>query len=397
MRDPVVEEKVKQAVELLREFDIDVWLTFVRETSNIKDPVLPLLFGENDLTWESALMISRDGQCIAILGSLEMDTARSLGVYQAVYPYDASISPILQEVLKSIDPQTIAVNFSKDNVRADGLTYGMHDLLMGYLEGIGFQDRLCSAENIIAALTGRKTGTEITRITKAVRLAEKIFEHTFAMAKIGMSEKEIADFMHSQLAERDLLPAWNFNGCPIVNNGPESPKGHALPSADRKLEAGQILHIDFGVKNENYCSDLQRVAYALNTGETAAPEVMHKAFGVIRDAIQIAVEKIKPGEIGLEIDSMARSYIVDHGYAEYNHALGHQVGRMAHDGGSLLGPAWERYGEMVYLPLEEGQVFTVEPSLVLSEYGIIGIEEDILITSHGAEFISKPQTELFLI
>jgi Xaa-Pro aminopeptidase len=397
MNDPIVKEKVLQAVELLREYDLDAWLTFVRETSNMKDPVLPLIFGENDLTWESALLIARDGQCTAILGSLEVDTARSLGVYKNVHPYDASISPVLQEVIQAVDPQKIAVNISKDNVRADGLTYGMHELLVGYLEGIGYQDRLCSAEKLIAALTGRKTATEINRISSAVRIAEEIFDRTFGMVRTGMSEVEIAAFMHDQLASRNLHPAWNYDDCPIVNVGPESPKGHALPSAERKLRAGQILHIDFGAKSENYCSDLQRVAYVLQSDEKAAPVEVSKAFDLIKDAIQIAVEKTKPGAIGLEIDTLVRSYMADHGYPEYNHALGHQVGRLAHDGGSLMGPAWERYGEMVYVPLEEGQVFTIEPSLVLPEYGIIGIEEDILITNVGAEFISNPQTELILI
>jgi hypothetical protein len=107
-----IQEKIEQAIEILREKDIDLWLTFVRETTAGGDPVLPLIYGR-DLTWQSALMITKQGNSIAIVGRYEADTARETGGYERIIPYDQSISHILLETLFELNPVKIAINYSK--------------------------------------------------------------------------------------------------------------------------------------------------------------------------------------------------------------------------------------------------------------------------------------------
>jgi Xaa-Pro aminopeptidase len=97
------------------------------------------------------------------------------------------------------------------------------------------------------------------------------------------------------------------------------------------------------------------------------------------------------------VDRVARDYIVAQGYEEYPHALGHQVGRFAHDGTALLGPPWEKYARRPYEPIEEGMVFTLEPRLKVIDRGIVTIEEMVRVTSDHAEYLSDPQKELFLV
>jgi Xaa-Pro aminopeptidase len=390
----LVQEKVQQALSILREMNIDMWLTFVRETSAWSDPVLPLIYGL-DLTWQSALILTKSGERVAIVGRLEAEAARRTGAYDTVLFYDQAIKPELLKELGRLHPNQIAINYSLDDVHADGLSYGMYHLLCKYLENTPYASRLVSAEKIHSALRGRKTPQEIERIKKAIRTTYSIFERTFDHLKIGLTEKEVSEYMHGLLTEFGVQPGWEPLNCPTVNTGPESAIGHVGPT-DLKISPGHIVHFDFGVLQEEYCSDIQRVVYFLQPGEKSAPpEVLH-GFNTVRQAIQRAFEAIKPGVTGKSIDHIARQTIIDGGFPEYPYGTGHQVGRVVHDGAGMLGPEWERYGDTPNYPLEAGQVYTLEPGLSVPGYGYIGLEEDILVTADGAEYLGAPQTELII-
>jgi Xaa-Pro aminopeptidase len=174
--------------------------------------------------------------------------------------------------------------------------------------------------------------------------------------------------------------------------------GHGLPSAHIKIEPGHIFHIDFGVQQEGYCSDLQRCWYVPVEGETHPPLEVQRAFETVVKAIRTAAGVLKPGVECWQVDSAARQVIVDGGYPEYQHATGHGVGRSAHDGGGVLGPRWERYGQTPYRKVEAGNVFTLELGIEnVDGRGYLGLEEMVLVTSTGCEFLSKPQTILPLL
>lgn len=390
----LVQEKAQQAIDILKELDLDMWLTFVRETSAGSDPVLPLIYGV-DLTWQSALIFTRSGERIAIVGRFEAEAARRTGVYDTVIYYDQSIKPELLNQLERLDPAQIAINFSIDDVHADGLSLGMYRLLCRYLEGTPYLSRLVSAEKLHSALRGRKTPQEIARIRKAIETTSSIFERTINHIKVGMTEEDVSDFMHAQLLELGVQPAWEWINCPTVNTGPESPIGHVGPTK-LKISPGHIVHFDFGVRQDDYCSDIQRVVYFLHSGESVAPPEVQHGFTTIRDAIQHSFEAMRPGVTGKAIDRIARQSVLDAGYPEFPYGTGHQVGRVAHDGAGMLGPTWERYGDTPNYPLEAGQVYTIEPGLAVPGYGYIGLEEDVLVTTDGAEYLGKPQTELII-
>lgn len=390
-----IKEKIEQAIQILEEKRIDMWLTFVRESSYIHDPVLDIISGTN-VTWESAFIICRDGSYHCILGSLEEPNMRMQGIYENIIPYVKSIRQPLLELMKSKNPSNIAVNFSRSSNLADGLTHGMYLNLMSYLEGTGLESKLISSEEIIASLRGRKSTTELSYMKEAVKETLKIYDEVSGFMKPGKTEKDVAEFIKGKVKERGLEFAWDEEHCPAVFTGPDTAGAHAGPTG-REIKQGHILNIDFGVKVNGYCSDLQRTWYFLRDGEDKAPAEVQKGFDTIVNSIQKSKEKLKPGLMGCEIDDVARNYIVENGYAEYPHGLGHQVGKAAHDGGTGLFPRWERYGNTPYLKVEENQVFTIEPRLTVDGFGIATVEEEVVVTKNGCEYISNPQKELYLI
>jgi Xaa-Pro aminopeptidase len=392
----LLQEKVNQAIEILKEQETDMWLTFIRETSGVRDPALDLLIGANDLTWESALILTRSGEKIAIIGNLEKDAVGRLNIFDEILGYDKSVRELLRDTLTRLKPDRIAVNTSKNNVHADGLTHAMYEMLRDYLSGTPYVDRLVSAEPVINALRGRKTPAELEHIRKAVEITAEIYKKTFDFLKVGMTEIEVGEYMQKLAKDYSVGLAWPADNCPAVNSGPNSPVGHNGP-IDIKIERGHIIHFDFGVKYEDYCSDIQRVCYVLREGETEAPVEVQRGFITLRTAIEKSREAMKPGVTGNSIDTISREIITDSGYPEYPHGLGHQLGRVAHDGGAMLGPLWEKYGDSPNQKLEVGQVYTIEPSLAVLGYGHLGLEEDVVMTENGAEYIGEPQKEIVLI
>jgi len=391
-----MQEKVNQAIEILKDQETDLWLTFVRETSGVRDPMLDFLIGPNDLTWPSALILTSKGEKIAIVGNLEKESVSRNQVFDTVIGYDTAVSRPLRDTIARLNPEKIAVNTSKNNVHADGLTHAMYEILSDYLKETSYADRLVSAEPVINAMRGRKTPEELERIREAVEITDEIYRKTFDFIKIGMTEIEIGEYMHRLANEYQVGFAWPAENCPAVNTGPNSPVGHNGPT-EIKVEPGHVIHFDFGVKYKDYCSDIQRLAYVLRDGETEAPPEVQRGFLTIRTAIEKSREAMLPGVTGNSIDIIAREILVDAGYPEYQHALGHQLGRVAHDGGALLGPLWEKYGDDPRQELEVGQVFTIEPGLAVPNYGYVALEEDVVMTQNGAEYIGEPQRELVLI
>ena len=391
----MISAKIEQAIGILGELDIDAWMVFARESAVVHDPCIDLVVGGN-VTWASAFILTRKGERIAVVGSLDKAAHEMLGHYTEILPYVQGISEPLVGVFKRIDPAKIAVNYSLEDEMSDGLTHGQFLLLQKILEGTPYASRFVTAEPVVSRLRSRKTKPELTRIERACAETVDLFAKLHSRLHTGLTEKQIAAIMVDIMNAKGLTRAWDPDHCPAVFTGPDSAGAHAGPT-DRVMEPGHLMNVDFGMRYEGYCSDLQRTWYCLRAGETEPPSMVMKAFNAVRDAIQKAAAFMKPGVKGGDVDAVARGHITALGFDEFQHALGHQIGRAAHDGAGLLCPRWERYGSKADAVLEEGQCYTIEPRIYVEGYGVATIEEIVVVTGDGVRYLSQRQTEIMLV
>ena len=393
LRLGIIREKHDQLPSIMKENEVACWLIFIRETSANPDPIMDLVIG-GDVVWESAFVFTYNEtgfSKIAIVGNYDAPAERNKEIWDEVIPYKEGVAAPLRELMGTINPHNIALNYSEDDVVSDGLSHGMFLKLSEILEDK--TDRFISAAPIIRAIRGRKTKTEIKLVTEACKLTEEINRTIATKLKVGLSEPEIQRMYYDEMDKLGVVEAWQRASCPAIDAGPDKEIGHVGPSPKYITKQGHTLHNDFGIKLQGYCSDIQRMWFF---GTEPPAELIH-AFETVRDAILKAADYIKPGVTGYSVDNIAREHVKARGYEEYAHALGHQVGTEAHDGGVILGPLWERYGDTPKGLVEESNIFTLELNVKTANYGIVSLEENIVVTKDGCEFLVPPQEKFILI
>jgi Xaa-Pro aminopeptidase len=383
--------KLAQAQGLLQESGLDAWLCVVRESSERPDPNLRFLT-ELDFTWTTFFLVTPDWSG-ALVATFDAPDLVALGLFDEILIYKEGPRSALIDLLRRKDPRRIGINVSVHDALADGLTAGLRVYLDETLADTPYAKRLVSAGPLIARLRAVKLSEERTLIARAVGDTEAMFDRVRATIRVGMKAREIAARFHEETLRAGVRTAWPRHHCPTVTVGSRAPVGHVGPG-DEPVTRGCLVHVDFGILREGYCSDLQRVWYVADAGSNEIPEAVRKAFDAIVSGIELAARALIPDTIGWEVDQSVRAHLTERGYPEYAHALGHHLGRAVHDGGGVLGPRWERYGQEPYEPVREGAVYTLEPSIHLPEHGLIGLEEDVVVGPNGAEFLSRFPREI---
>lgn len=385
----IQKEKLAQASDYLRDEGIDLWLIPTREGS---DPSLDLLTRVKTVG-AGAFLITAGGEHLAVASSIDAQDIRESGLFTHVETYTDSYEEALEKTVARLAPGVIALNYSVNDHLCDGLGTGMYRLVTGALKNV-FKGEYRSSEKILSRVRAVKSAEELKNLKRAIDITTEIYDIVFDRIRVGMSEIEVGDLFVEEMRKRGVINGtYGELAPPMVL---KERIAHRRPG-EARLEPGDFLIIDFSVAWEGYCSDIARTGYVLKEGETRPPAAMRETFENARDAISAAFEAVKPGRKGWEIDKTARDFLLEKGMPEITHATGHQIGLAVHDGGTLLGPRWARYGTAPYGEILEGMVFTLEPTILRDTGYSALVEENILVTKDGAEYLSKRQTELYLI
>lgn len=223
-----------------------------------------------------------------------------------------------------------------------------------------------------------KTSAEMEKLRQAEAIGDRAFQKVLDRLEVGMTEKQVAAWLEFYMKEEG---AEGFSFDTIAASGLHSAMPHAVPT-DKRLENGDFLTMDFGCLYQGYCSDMTRTVVM---GRANAKQ--REVYETVLRAQETALQGIRPGMTGREIDSLAREVITKAGYGKcFGHSLGHSVGLEIHER-----PNFSPKEETVIRP---GMVITVEPGIYIEGFGGVRIEDVVILTENGCENITHSPKNL---
>lgn len=235
------------------------------------------------------------------------------------------------------------------------------------------QAKWVDASAAIRKARATKEPVEIDRLRKAAEIGSAVGREIPSLLKTGITELELAAEMEYRM-NRHGASGRSFST--IVAFGPHGAEPHYQPSADTRLKTGQSIVCDFGAFVRRYASDITR-SYHFGTRD----DELMRVHETVEKAQAAALAAIRPGVPGKDVH-FAAARVIDASpwKGRLTHGVGHSIGLAVHDG-------WY-YGPNVEDPLEEGMAITVEPGIYLPGKGGVRIEDDVVVTRNGYEFLT---------
>jgi len=256
------------------------------------------------------------------------------------------------------------------------LSYGYFELLRG------LPVTLRPQKDLVEGLRVCKDEEEIGSISLAVKRAEEAFKKVRPRIRTGIKETEIALRLEEQLKKTGCR---NVPFDIIVASGRNSSKPHARP-AEKKIEAGDFVIIDWGGEANGYYSDITRTL--LMAGGDLSGKI--KIYNVVNSARKKAIASVKDGVRSKGIDAAARGMIKSAGYGDFfGHGTGHGVGLEVHEGPRV---SWTD-SKLV----RNGMVFTIEPGIYVPGTGGVRIEDMVTVRKGKGVLLTTLDRELEII
>jgi Xaa-Pro aminopeptidase len=277
-------------------------------------------------------------------------------------------------MLKAVTKAVKRAKIERLGIEGSSATVAFHQSLAQALPKI----EIAATDNLVERLRIVKDKDEIAATRAACQQARRAFDLVRAGLKPGMTELDVAAELEYQ-ARRIGAKALSFPA--IVAVGPRAALPHATPTS-RRLSEGDFTLIDWGANSGLYMSDLTRM---IVTGRISPK--LRKIYNLVLKAQLAAIEAIRPGVTGEEVDRVARRIIERAGFGKaFGHGLGHGTGLDIHEAPRLA------VGQTT--KLRPGMIVTVEPGVYLPGWGGVRIEDDVLVTRTGHEVLSDVPKQL---
>jgi Xaa-Pro aminopeptidase len=220
-----------------------------------------------------------------------------------------------------------------------------------------------------------KSPQEIECMRKACDISVKAYDRCLPQLKPGMTRREIADRLYISMIEEGAHP--RHPGFLMLNA--------STRYDDRRYDKGDRMIADFGACYEGYYGDITRMAIFGQPNDE-----QKKDHRMACDVIQLCFEAMQPGTPIAELSRITNRELLRRGYQSVDSPkrIGHGIGMARAEPPSL-----NEVEKEVHRP---GMILALEPK-VRSEKSAVHLEEDVLITEQGPEFLTAGREELRVI
>ncbi len=334
-----------------------------------------LITNEPDVSWltgfsgdsSRVLITEKNAYFLTDFRYLEQAEQQTRGNFEIIDVKAGELIPTLAELMKKDCADTLGISYR-------------HTTLCDMDELGGLSAEILDISDIPDILRSIKDENELSCMREGAKLTENAFSHILGYIKEGVSERdlysEMVYFFHKNGAEPSFPP--------IIASGENSSMPHAGVT-ERKLQKGDFITMDFGVKYKGVCTDFTRTVALFGVAEQ-----QKMIYNIVKYAQTAALNALKPGISGREADAAARDIIKTAGFGDnFGHGTGHGVGVEIHEA-----PRLALTSESV---LSEGMVVTAEPGIYLPGKMGVRIEDMAVITKDGCENFYTADKELIII
>jgi Xaa-Pro dipeptidase len=257
-----------------------------------------------------------------------------------------------------------------------GMTVSQFEELKRLLPAIQFVD--CSS--IMWTLRKVKSQKEIEYIRESCRITDAAFDATFRFTKEGVTEFEMQKVLGSTMMQEGA----DVPGFLVVASGVERYDMINPYASMRRVEIGDMVNLDIGAIFKGYWSDLTRGFFI------GKPTDRQTAFyEAAKEIHQAAINTVKPGIPVSEVDKAAEKTIERLGYQPYVlHRTGHSLGLEVHELPSVSADD--------HTILEPGMVLTIEPGIYDFSIGAFRIEDTIVVTEKGFDYLTNSPRDILI-
>lgn len=396
-RDKLLTQRLDSLVpRLMDEYDLEAWVIDSREYN--EDPVARTML---PATWQQTAR-RRTILVFTDFGKTRAAMSRySVGPFPSAW--DPSAEPDQWQALKSHLSGVngpIGINQSHTFPLADGLTTSEHIEMVAALDA----HQLVSAQNVAIGWLETRLDDEVPAMREACAIAHGYLRRALSNEVISTGEtttEDVAWWLVQEVHDAGM-GIWFHPGVSVQRRG-DNKTTPADALADRVIEPGDLVHIDFGIVRHGYHTDQQQQAYALPLGETKPPASILKGFASANRAQDILMSSMTPGKSGNEVLGLSletarsenvRAIIYTHPIGLHGHAAGSTIGLWDHQ---------DRVPGAGDYPVRDHTAWSIELAVDFevdewdSQPAKIMLEEDAFLGADGVGFLDGRQTELWLV